>query len=127
MNICLDGYQRKSFDLISLIKTGGIGGEAIKAANYADMDAHGAEALIGGQIIRKQDWGWRANLTFGYNKTKITNARNQPIIFDLVKAEGGNTVGYPVNSLFSIRYNGLEHNTGIPTFINEKGEVSPNV
>lgn len=127
MNMSLDVYQRQSFDLISLIKTGGIGGEAIKAANYADMDAQGAEALIGGQIFRKRDWGWRANLTFGYNKTKITNARNQPIIFDLVKAEGGNTVGYPVNSLFSIRYNGLEHTTGVPTFINEKGEVSSNV
>lgn len=127
MNMSLDVYQRKSFDLISLIKTGGIGGEAIKAANYADMDAHGAEALIGGHIFRKKDWGWRANLTFGYNKTEITNAKNQPIIFDLVKAEGGNTAGYPVNSLFSIRFNGLDHLTGVPTFINEKGEVSPNV
>lgn len=127
MNMSLDVYQRKSFDLISLIKTGGIGGEAIKAANYADMDAHGAEALVGGQIFRKRDWGWRANLTFGYNKTKITNAKNQPIIFDLVKAEGGNTAGYPVNSLFSIRFNGLDHLSGVPTFINEKGEVSPNV
>ena len=127
INVSLDVYQRKSFDLISLIKTGGIGGEPIKAANYADMKAEGAEALIGGQVIRKRDWGWRTNMTFGYNKTKITNARNEPIIFDLVKAEGGNTAGYPVNSLFSIRYRGLEHNTGVPTFLNEKGEVSPNV
>jgi TonB-linked SusC/RagA family outer membrane protein len=127
MNLSVDVYQRRSFDLISLIKTGGIGGEAIKAANYADMDAHGAEALIGGYIFRKKDWGWRTNLTFGYSTTKITNAKNQPIIFDLVKAEGGNTMGYPVNSLFSIRYNGLDHFTGVPTFVNEKGEVSPNV
>ncbi|MFC0774621.1 SusC/RagA family TonB-linked outer membrane protein [Terrimonas alba] len=127
VNVSLDVYQRKSFDLISLIKTGGIGGEPIKAANYADMKAHGAEALIGGQIIRKKDWGWRTNVTFGYNTTEITNAKNQPIIFDLVKAEGGNTVGYPVNSLFSIRYKGLDHITGVPTFLNEKGETSPNV
>ena len=127
INVSLDVYQRKSFDLISLIKTGGIGGEPIKAANYADMKAHGAEALIGGQIIRKKDWGWRTNVTFGYNTTEITNAKNQPIIFDLVKAEGGNTAGHPVNSLFSIRYSGLDHTTGVPTFLNEKGEVSPNV
>src|SRR5258705_157271 len=83
--------RRKFFDLISLIKTGGIGGEPIKAANYADMKAHGAEAVIGGQVIRATNWGWRTNFTFGYNTTKITNAKNQPIIFDLVKAEGGNT------------------------------------
>jgi hypothetical protein len=127
VNMSLDVYQRKSFDLISLIKTGGIGGEAIKAANYADMKAHGAEALIGGQIIKKKNWGWRTNFTFGYNTTKITNAKNHPIIFDLVKAEGGNTEGYPVNSLFSINYKGLDHLTGVPSFVNEKGEISPNV
>jgi hypothetical protein len=127
VNISLDVYQRNSFDLISFIKTGGIGGEAIKAANYADMKSHGAEALIGVYIIRKKNWGWRTNLTFGYNTTKITNAKNQPTIFDLVKSEGGNTEGYPVNSLFSIRYRGLDHITGTPTFLNEKGEVNPNV
>ncbi len=127
LDLTLDVYQRRSFDLISLIKTGGIGGEAIKAANYADMKAQGAEALIGGQVIKAKDWGWRTNFTFGYNTTKISNAKNHPIIFDLVKAEGGNTEGYPVNSLFSIRYKGLDHTTGVPTFVNEKGDVSPNV
>ncbi|MBC7937617.1 MAG: SusC/RagA family TonB-linked outer membrane protein [Rhizobacter sp.] len=127
INVSLDVYQRRSFDLISVIKTGGIGGESLKAANYADMKAHGAEALIGGTIIRAKNWGWRTNITFGYNTTKITNARNQPIIFDLVKSEGGNTLGYPVNSLFSIKYKGLDHRSGVPTYINEKGEVSTNV
>ncbi len=127
INVSLDVYQRNSFDLISLIKTGGIGGEAIKAANYADLKAQGAEALIGGQVIKAKNWGWRTNFTFGYNTTKITNAKNLPIIFDLVKAEGGNIEGYPVNSLFSINYKGLDHLTGVPTFINEKGELSPNV
>lgn len=127
LNLSFDVYQRKSFDLISLIKTGGIGGEPIKAANYADMKSHGAEALIGWQIIRQKNWGWKTNLTFGYNTTKITNAKNQPIIFDLVKAEGGNTLGYPVNGLFSIRYKSLDHISGVPVFVNEKGELSSNV
>jgi TonB-linked SusC/RagA family outer membrane protein len=127
VNMSFDVYQRKSFDLISLIKTGGIGGEAIKAANYADMKAHGAEALIGGQIIKRKNWGWRTNFTFGYNTTKIINAKNHPLIFDLVKAEGGNTEGYPVNSLFSLKYKGLDHLRGVPAFINEKGDVSSNV
>lgn len=127
MNMSLDVYQRNSFDLISIIKTGGIGGEPLKAANYADMEAQGAEALIGGSIFKSRDWEWRTNITFGYNTTRITNAKNEPIIFDLVKAEGGNTEGYPVNSLFSIKYTGLDHLTGVPTFINEKGETSTNV
>lgn len=127
LNFSFDVYSRTSFDLISRIKTAGIGGEAYKAANYADMTSKGAEALIGGTIIRRKNWGWRTNFTFGYNKTKISNVKNVPIIFDLVKAEGGNTEGYPVSSLFSIRFSGLAHATGVPQFIDQTGKVNSDV
>ena len=127
VNVSVDAYQRKSFDLISLIKTSGIGGEPYKAANYADMTSQGIEVLIGGEVIKQKDWGWKTNLTFGYNTTKITNAKNIPQIFDLVIPEGGNKEGYPVHSLFSIPFKGLNHDTGIPTFTNEDGKTDANV
>jgi TonB-linked SusC/RagA family outer membrane protein len=124
LTMSVDAYMRKSFDLISVIKTSGIGGEQFKAANYADMDSKGIEFSLGGQILRSRDWGWRANATFGYNQTLITNVKNNPDIFSLVKAEGGNKEGYAANSLFSIRFSGLNHINGIPEFINEKGSVA---
>jgi TonB-linked SusC/RagA family outer membrane protein len=124
LNLSFDWYQRKSFDLISIIRTGGIGGEVEKAANYADMKSHGVELLLGGSIIKGRNWGWRTNFTFGYNTTLITNAKNLPQIFDLVKAEGGNLQGYPVNGLFSLKFAGLNHTTGVPEFINEEGKQS---
>lgn len=137
INFSADVYKRRSFDLISLIKTSGIGGSdydpnaqqfrPYKAANYADLESKGVELLIGGNIIRKQDWGWRTNLTFGYNTNKITNAKNNPLIFDLVKPEGGNRQGYPVNSLFSIDYVGLVRANGSPLFVNEKDSVTGQV
>jgi len=121
LNISFDWYTRNSFDLISLIKTGGIGGESKKAINYADMEAHGMDVLVGGVIIKSTNWGWRANATLGYNTNKITDAKNIPIIFDLVKPEGGNQQGYPVNSLFSLNFQGLDHTNGLPSFIDEFG------
>lgn len=127
VNASFDVYQRKSFDLISRIKTAGIGGEAFKAANYADMTSKGAEMLIGGQVIRRKNWGWRTNLTFGYNQTKITNVKNIPTIYDLIQSEGGNKEGYPVSSLFSIDYKGLDHLTGVPLFVNQKGTITNDV
>ncbi len=127
VNFSLDVYKRKSFDLISLIKTPGIGGESFKASNYADMNSQGIELLIGGDIVRHKSWGWRTNLTFGYNTTKITNAKNIPMIYDMVIPEGGNKQGFPVHSLFSIQYQGLDHKTGVPNFINETGQISPAV
>lgn len=127
LNLTLDLYSRKSFDLISIIKTAGIGGELYKAANYADMDSKGIEVMLGGEVIRKKQWGWRTNLTFGYNKNKITNAKNSPLIFDLVAAEGGNKEGYPVRSLFSLNYQGLDPHTGVPSFVTPDGHVSSNI
>lgn len=127
LNISLDLYTRKSFDLISIIKTSGIGGEMYKAANYADMTSKGIELLIGGDVVRKKDWGWKSNITFGYNTNKITNAKNIPAIFDLVVAEGGNKEGYPVHSLFSLQYKGLAPKTGMPSFVNQDGVTSSDV
>ena len=124
LSASIDGYSRRSFDLISRIKTSGIGGEAYKVANYADMKSYGAEFLLSGQIIKQKMWDWKSTLTFGYNHTEITNAQNVPLIFDLVKAEGGNREGFPVNSLFSLKFMGLDHDSGIPQFIDETGNVS---
>ena len=127
LSASVDGYKRRSFDLISRIKTSGIGGEAYKAANYANMKSQGFEFLISGQILRRKNLEWKSTLTFGYNETEITNAQNVPLIFDLVKAEGGNREGYPVNSLFSLNFRGLDPDNGIPLFIDETGTVSKGV
>lgn len=116
INFAVDWYNRKSFDLISVIRTPGIGGEAYKAANYATLTSNGWDFVVGGTLIKKRDWNWKANVTFGYNKTLITNAKNEPIIFNLIQAQGGNREGYPVNSLFSIPFAGLNPTTGVPQF-----------
>ncbi|QJB32576.1 SusC/RagA family TonB-linked outer membrane protein [Chitinophaga oryzae] len=123
----IDLYKKNGFDLIAGIKTSGIGGQSVRAINYANMSSKGVELTIGAAIIRSTDIGWKTSLTLGYNKNKITNARNTPIIFDQVVPEGGNKNGYPVSSLFSLDYQGMESNTGIPLFIDEKGEVSRKV
>ena len=122
MNASVDIYNRKSLDLINSFRTSGIGGEVTKAANYADMKSNGIEATIGGRPIVTRNFSWNTNFTFSYNTTKITNAKNYPVVFDLVVPEGGALEGYPVRSLFSIPFAGLD-NKGIPTFGNEKGET----
>ena len=124
LTLTVDAYNRNSFDLISLIKTGGIGGEVYKAANYADMESHGIELMLGGKPFSKKNWSWSSQLTFGYNTNKITNARNNPLIFDLIRSEGGAKEGYPVRGLFSLQFRGLDPWNGIALFGDEKGESS---
>ncbi len=123
----IDGYLRNSFDLIGPIRTSGIGGQEIKIANYADMRSHGVEFSLGGDVYKQKDWGWRTQLTFGYNEGRITNLKNNPYIWSLVVPEGGPKEGYPYRGLFSIDYQGLQSDTGSPVFINQDGELSGNV
>lgn len=127
LDIILDCWWRKSFDLIDIIKTSAVGGMLNKRANYADMDSHGIDLAIGFTPFRSKNWGWKSNFTFGYSTTKITDSKNLPSIYTLTRSNGGNLEGYPVHSLFSIKFVTLDHETGIPLFVNEAGKVSDNV
>lgn len=127
LTLTLDVYRRDQFDLISVIKTSGIGGEAYKAINYADMQSNGIEVSIGAQVFNKANWSWTTNLIYSQNKTKITNLNNEPRIFNLIIPEGGAFVDYPVRGLFSIDYRGLDPRNGVPYFLNQDGEISEDV
>lgn len=127
LDIVVDYWKRDSFDLISTFRTSGIGGESLKLANYADMKSSGIEIGLGIYPVQTKNFSWKMNFTFSYMQNEITNAKNQPRIFDMVTPNGGSIEGYPVRSLFSIQYKGLDPETGIPSFIDENGEISNDV
>lgn len=126
LDLVVDVWQRKSFDLISGFKNSGVGGFPSKEANYANMDSWGWEITLGGVPVRAKDFSWRVNITAGYAYNLITNTQATPRIFDMVNPNGGKLQGYPVNSLFSVVYTGLNQ-YGVPLFISDTGKESMNV
>lgn len=126
-NLTVDVYQRKGFDLIGAIRTSGIGGQVTKNANYADMESKGIEISLGGTPVKTSNFSWKTQVNIGYNKGKITKLENLPTIWSLITADGGPLVGHPYRGLFSVQFKGLNHETGVPYFINEEGEESNNV
>ena len=127
LTLSVDYFNRQSFDLISLIKTSGIGGELWKFANYADLSAHGYDVTIGGTIVRTKNWGLNANVTFGYSTNTIKNTKDLPMVYNLVAQQGGNLEGYPVNSLFSIPFSRIDPETGVPLFIGPDGKETQDI
>lgn len=123
LSLSADVYARKGFDLIGIIRTSGIGGEALKYANYADMKSRGVEFTLNTRNIQNKNFQWSSNLTFSYNHNEITNLKSMPTVLDLVKEEGGPRQGYPVRGLFSYQFQGLNEN-GMPQFINESDVVT---
>ncbi|WP_245738578.1 SusC/RagA family TonB-linked outer membrane protein [Pedobacter rhizosphaerae] len=127
MTLTVDAYKRNSFDLIGAFRTSGIGGEAVKQANYADMTSRGIEATLGAKVLKIADFSWSTQLIFSYNKNKITNLKNQPTIFGLIGPDGGPLEGYAQRGLFSLDFQGLDPLNGSPKFINEEGKVDGDV
>ncbi|MDH5825299.1 SusC/RagA family TonB-linked outer membrane protein [Sphingobacterium faecium] len=127
LNLTVDLYNRNGFDLISPLRTSGIGGQYLTTANYADMNSKGIEVTLSGPIIKNDAFSWRSNFNFGYNKNKVTKLTSPQNIFSLVTADGGPQEGFPYRGLYSVDFTGLNHETGIPEFINEEGEKSMDV
>lgn len=127
LDFSFDYFIRKSFDLLSVIKTSGIGGESYKWANSADLDASGFDVTLSGKPIVTRDFTWTSSFTMGYSKNKIKNSIQRSQVNSLVGVTGGNKNGYPVNGLFSIPFAGLNPQNGIPMFYNENGEVTSNI
>ena len=115
VQLTADVYRRKAFDLVDYVITSGVGGKGIKMGNNADMETKGLEVGFTTQNIASHDFKWSTTVNFSVYDQKITKLANRPAVFDLVAANGGNTVGHPRNSLYSYQLTGL-NNEGLPTF-----------
>lgn len=126
INLNMDLYQRKGFDLIDFVETSGIGGQKTKAANNADMTTRGIDLSLNTMNIVTSDFNWSTNFILGYNKQEITRLENQPRVIDLIMNNGGAFLGGPQRGLYSIPFAGLNED-GVPTFIGEDGEITREV
>jgi TonB-linked SusC/RagA family outer membrane protein len=120
LQLTTDIYSRKAFDLVDYVITSGIGGQRVRQGNNADMETKGLEVGITTRNIDSKDFKWSTTLNFSVYNQEITKLQNTPTAFDLVDANGGNTVGHPRNSLYSYQFTGL-NNQGLPTFILQDG------
>ena len=122
ISLSMDAYKRRGFDLIDFVRTSGIGGEFIKAANHADMESKGVEFTINTRNLTLKDFNWTTNLTFAYNKNKITSLKSKPNVMSLIREEGDALEGGPVKGLYSIPFYGLSEE-GLPLFRWADGEI----
>lgn len=117
----VDFYKRNSYDLIGLFQTSGVGGNAFKTGNYADMKSHGIEFSINTVNLRLQDFLWTTNFNIGYSKDQITRLEFNPRLGDAIVQGGAAVLGGPRRGLFSTKFAGLD-SRGIPTFYDGTGE-----
>ena len=123
INLALDWYKRNNFDLIGPVTTQGIGGFINKLGNVASMSSNGIEVSLSTVNVKTRDFSWSTNLIYSHNENKVTQLENNTIMMRMISGSGFTMQGYPVRSLFSLNFQGL-NSEGLPTFINEEGNVT---
>lgn len=123
INLEADWYTRQNFDLIGMIATQGWGGQIDKYGNIASMKSSGVELSLTTNNIQTKNFGWTTNFIYSHNTNKVTELKTTKRMIDYITASGFTQEGYPVRSLFSIDFQGL-NDEGLPTFINEKGNLT---
>ena len=116
-----DAYWRNNYDLIGAVFTQGAGGQIQKMANVADMSSHGIEIGLSTVNIQTPKFQWTSDLIYSLAKNKITTLETSSRAVDLVSGQGYALEGYPVRSIFSYKFAGLNEE-GLPMVYNEKGE-----
>lgn len=123
INLSADYYIRRNHDLIGETYTQGAGGAVMKYANVASLDAHGIEATLSTRNITTKDFSWSTDLTFSDARNEISKLDSRSNVIQLITGNGYTRQGYPVRSLFSIPFVGL-NKEGLPQFINQDGKVT---
>jgi hypothetical protein len=101
----------------------GIGGEVRKYGNVASMKSNGVEISLTTKNIQTADFSWTTNFIYSHTHNEVTKLENNQRIIDLVSGTGFALEGYPVRSLFSIPFRGL-NNEGLPMFLDQDGNVT---
>lgn len=122
VNASLDYYKRKSYDLIGVVQTSGIGGQGLKVGNFADMESDGYEFGINTINIQSGDFRWNMNINFAYTTDRITKLDFGPRLVDAISQNGAAILGGPRRGLYSTNFAGLNQ-IGIPVFYDENGET----
>lgn len=123
INVSADWYKRDNYDLIGIVNTMGVGGQITKFANVASMKSHGVELTLSTRNIVTKDFKWNTDFIFSKAKNEVTELESNSRVIDMITGTGFTMAGYPVRSLFSMNFQGLNEE-GLPTFINEDGEVT---
>lgn len=121
IDLSADFYWRNNYDLVGYANTVLYGG--YERANVASMKSNGYEISLTTKNIVRKDFSWTTNFIYSHTHNEITDLYSPARMISLLDGSGYPLKGYPVRSIFSIPFRGL-NNEGLPTFLDQDGNVT---
>lgn len=123
----IDYYDKHTSDLLGYKGADPTLGWDKLMQNYGTMFNRGVEISLQSVNIKNKDFTWETNVMFGYNKNELVDFEGTTeSVYDYSKLKVA-APGYPLNSMFSYRYAGLDPDTGNVLVYNKEGEKVSNV
>ncbi|WP_025146495.1 SusC/RagA family TonB-linked outer membrane protein [Pedobacter jeongneungensis] len=125
LNGALDFYSKRGTDLFARKRLDVTQGYSTLIINNGDMLNTGVEATINYEwLIPEFNGGfrWMSTLNLGYNKNRITYVDDVIKTPAALAGNGAFKTDYPVNSLFSYQYRGINAN-GQPQYLISNGSL----
>ncbi|MEG1615968.1 MAG: SusC/RagA family TonB-linked outer membrane protein [Bacteroidales bacterium] len=112
----VEGYYRKSTDLIGLHALAQENGFEYTQMNWASVTNKGFEVSLSSRNIVTRDFTWSTDFNLSMNKSLVNKINVRENSYEPSRE------GYAVNAVFVLKTAGLDEN-GIPQFKNKAGEV----
>ena len=122
LNGSIEYYDKSTIDLLGNRAIDPTFGWSSLMLNFGEMYNRGVEITLQSENIRTKDFKWTSNFVFSYNKNKLTKIENSAISASSYITKAQNREGYPMNSLFSVRYAGLDKD-GFPQAYKADGTI----
>lgn len=122
LNGSVEYYNKSTVDLLGNRAIDPTFGWSQLLLNYGTMRNRGVEVSLQSENITTNDFRWTSNFIFSYNKNKLTKIENSGTSAYSYFGSAQNREGYAMNSLFSIRYAGLDKD-GFPQAYKADGSI----
>ncbi|CDA84611.1 tonB-dependent receptor plug [Bacteroides sp. CAG:754] len=118
----IEFYNKKTVDLLGQRQTDPTSGWGSLQLNYGQMYNRGVEVTLHSENIRTHSFSWSSDFIFSYNKNKLTQIENSGTSAQSYFGSLQNREGYPMNSIFVVRYAGLDKE-GLPQAYKADGTI----
>lgn len=115
-------YNKQTVDLLGQRQTDPTSGWGSLQLNYGEMYNRGVEITLHSENIHTHDFNWTSDFIFSYNKNKLTKIENSGTSAYSYFSSLQNREGYPMNSIFAVRYAGLDKE-GLPQAYKADGSI----
>jgi len=124
IDISLDAYHRKTYDLLLLVPIPSISGYTHQFQNVGAMTNKGIELMVQAQVYKRDNMQYTTAITLAHNTNTITELYSPNTNDTIVQGTKIRTEGHSFQSFYLAEWAGVNSADGSPMWYDANGELT---